>query len=217
MSSRKVDRAKYGPSWTEVILGAALSFALGAILAAAVLIIKPVMKVRELPKEPEKNVLYYIEGSKDDSKGRQWPRKRQMLLAGSSVSLTEDELNTVFSTPAAKPPAAAPGGLIAPGTPNFRLVEGRLQIAVPCTLDVYGFKQDVLVTAVGGFRKGGDGFVFQPDAFYLGSLAVSRLPMAESFVTGRIIAAESIPDDLAAAWKKLSDVSVDGNTLKLTM
>ena len=38
MSSKKLERALYGPSWTEVILGAVLSLALGGVLAAAVLI-----------------------------------------------------------------------------------------------------------------------------------------------------------------------------------
>jgi hypothetical protein len=143
-----------------------------------------------------------------------------MLTAGSSVALTEDELNLVFAAPVEKGKPASPAaldGLIVPGVPNFRFVDGQLQIGVPCMLNVYGFRQEVLVTAVGGFQKGGDGPVFAPDKFYVGSLPVSRLPAIEGIVTKKIIAAEPLPDDLVTAWKKLSAASVDGGMLKLTM
>ncbi len=41
--------------------------------------------------------------------------------------------------------------------------------------------------------------------------------MLEGFVTKKILTAKPLPEDLAAAWKKLSDASIDGKTLKLTM
>ena len=235
MSSKKIDRALYGPSWSEVIIGAALSFVLGAVLAAAVLILRPVQTVRELPKEPAHDTVYYIEGSKDSTKGRQWLRKRQMLDEGASVTLSEDELNAAFASSASqnKPPpvpadkgkaAAAPApataaseGLIVPGNPNFRIHDNQLQVGVPCTLNVYGFKLSVILKATGGFARNGDSIDFVPETFYLGSIAVSRLPMLEGFVTRRILAAQSPPADLMAAWKKLSDITIEGNTLKLTM
>jgi hypothetical protein len=239
MASKKIDRALYGPSWAEVILGAALSFGLGLLLAAALLILKPVPTVRELPKEPVPGVVYYIEGSKDATKGKLWASKHQMLASGTSVALTEDELNAIFasapdkSKPAAAPPApkgqpatpAAPAtpplpanaGLIVPGTPNFRIHDNQLQIAWPCTLNVLGFNQAVIVMATGGFSKTGDGFVFAPDDFYVGSLRVSRLPMLEGLVTKKILEAQPLPADLTAVWQKLSNVAIDGKTLKLTL
>lgn len=249
MSSKKVDRALYGPSWTEVIIGAALSFVIGMILAAAVLVLRPVQTVRELPKEPGRDVVYYIEGSKDSTRGRQWLRKREMLDQGTSVTLSEDELNAAFyttppadkakppapaekGTPAAKakapappPPAAPPAppaaaaseGLLVPGAPNFRMHDNLLQVGVPCTLNVYGFKLSVIVIATGGFAKNDDGIAFVPETFYVGSLPVSRLPMVEGLVTKKILTAQPPPEDLVAAWKKLSDAAIDGKTLKLTM
>ena len=48
----KFDRAHYGPSWVEVILGALLSLALGVVLAVAYFVARPVTLVKELPKEP---------------------------------------------------------------------------------------------------------------------------------------------------------------------
>lgn len=247
MSSKKVERALYGPSWTEVILGAALSFVLGGVLAAAVLIARPVKTVRELPKEAEREraVVYYIEGSRDSTKGRQWQAKHQQLVAGESVVLNEDELNAALgaktvapapapAAPAPKgkgpapktpPPAPAPepaavantGGLIVPSAPNFRIHDNVLQVGVPCTLNVYGFQLPVVVMATGGFAKTGDGVVFAPDSFYIGSLQVNRLPALEGFVTKKILAAQSVPEDLAAAWKKVSDAEIEGKTLKLSM
>ncbi len=201
MSSKKIDRALYGPSWAEVIIGAALSLVLGVILAAAVLVLRPVQTVRELPKEPVRDAVYYIEGSKDSTKGRQWAAKHKLLNDGTSVALTEDELNAAFyvsappgktppppekakagakakapaPAPAPEPPApaevAANEGLIVPGAPNFRIHDNLLQVGIPCTLNVYGFKLSVIVMATGGFGKGGDGVVFVPETFYLGSLA----------------------------------------------
>ncbi|HWA11009.1 MAG TPA: hypothetical protein VG838_16325 [Opitutaceae bacterium] len=250
MASKKVDRALYGPSWAEVILGAALSFVLGAVLAAVVLVLRPVQTVRELPKEPVRDAVYYIEGSKDSTKGKQWLRKKELLNQGTSVALTEDELNAAFyvSPPPAPPkppaPAPAPGAkgkapatpppapepakadvatdaksdaLIAPGQPNFRIHDNLLQVGVPCTLNLYGFKVPVVVMATGSFAKGGDGVVFVPESYYLGSLAINRLPMVEGFVTRKILSAKPVPEDLATAWKKVTDATIEDKTLKLTL
>ena len=233
----------YGPSWAEVIIGAALSFVLGLVFAAVVLILRPVETVKELPKEPVHGVVYYLEGSKDATKGQTWAGKRKQLAAGASVTLTDDELNAVFApapdkskpaapapaekgkpaapaapaAPPAPPPLPANAGLIVPGTPNFRLHDGQIQIAMPCTLNVLGFNQPVIVMATGAFAKTGAGIVFAADDFYVGSLRVSRLPMIEGLVTKKILEAQPLPDDLTAAWQKLSDVTIDGKTLKLTM
>ena len=55
--SKKIDRAAHGPGWAEVILGAVLSIVLGVVLGAVVLIIRPVVVAKELPKEPDPNSL----------------------------------------------------------------------------------------------------------------------------------------------------------------
>ena len=81
-----------GPSWTEVFLGAFLALALGIALGALSLMLKPVLTVKELPKEADRvaSAVYYIEGSRDGNKGSQAETKRKNFAAGQSVSVTAD-------------------------------------------------------------------------------------------------------------------------------
>jgi hypothetical protein len=97
MKNRRLERALYGPTIYEVTFGLLLSLALGAGLAIVFLIFKPAEVVAELPKEDEvkAGTVYYVAGTMDHLKGKQWMRKRQMLLDGTpgEVALTEDDLN----------------------------------------------------------------------------------------------------------------------------
>jgi hypothetical protein len=52
---------------------------------------------------------------------------------------------------------------------------------------------------------------------YLGSCPVQRLPFLASYVRDKFVSAQPIPEDIAMAWRKLANASVEGNTLKLTM
>jgi hypothetical protein len=227
--SKKVDR--HGPSWTEVILGAFLSLILGVVIGALLLILRPVTVAREEPKERAKNMVYYIEGSKDTGRARMAPAKRKSLLEGQSVTLTEDEVNALI-TPAGGAPGAekkaaekakdgkdadksAAAGYLAAGAPNVRIANGELQVAVPVTIDLLG--QKVIAQARGGFEKEGSMFVYKPTEMYLGSCPVQRIPLVAGMVRDQFLKAQPIPDDLKEAWQKLAAVSVQGNTLKLTM
>ncbi len=100
MRNRKLERALYGPTLYEITFGILLSVMLGAALAIAFLIFKPAIVVQELPKldERERGATYFVEGTADMIKGKQWMRKRQMLLEGTpgEISLTEDDLNVWF-------------------------------------------------------------------------------------------------------------------------
>ncbi|HEY0944795.1 MAG TPA: hypothetical protein VGD81_05990 [Opitutaceae bacterium] len=218
---QKVERALYGPSISEVTLGAVLSVALGVIVAAVYLVAKPVEKVRELPKEPASDVVYYLEGSRDSTKGKQWMRKRQMLVEGQSaeIALTEDELNA-WAGAGAKPATdttSAASGIIRAESVNFRVRDGWLQIGVPSTFDVFGFVVPVVLQARGDFEKQGDQFVFVPREFMIGSLPAHRLPGLEGLLGNKLLASQNLPEDIATAWKKLADARVDGNTLRLTL
>jgi hypothetical protein len=112
---------------------------------------------------------------------------------------------------------ASTGELLALGGPNFHIANGTVQIAVPVTLNVLGLEQSVTVLATGNFVKKDASFAFQPDTLYFGSCPMQRLPFAAGFVANKVLAAQPIPDDVAAAWPKLASVAVEGNALKLTM
>lgn len=218
--NKKLQRELNGPSWTEVILGALLSLCLGVVLAAAFLVLKPVSKVKELPKEPDPKVVYFLEGSQDSGRARQAASKEKAFLQGGSVVLTEDEANTLISPPAkpgAKPAEPPPEKTLSAGSPNVRIRRSLLQVAVPIRLNVYGLQHEIIVQARGGFEKRADVFVFVPNEFLVGSCPLQQLPMVQAMLTKRFIAAVTIPEDLATAWRKLSDVAVEGSTLRLTV
>lgn len=225
--NKKIERELHGPSWTEVILGAVLSLILGVVLAAAWLVFKPVAAVREMPKEPAPDVVYYLEGSRDSFKARQASAKQRAFVQGESVELHEEELNLLtaprVTTPAATPgqtqaaPAAAEKGLVTPGAPNFRIRDGAMQIGVPLELSLLGFKQRVIMQARGGFASRGERVVFAPDEFYVGSCPIQRLPFVEGMLMKRIMAEADIPEELATAWSNVSEAAIEGSTLQLTM
>ncbi len=218
--SKKIDRALYGPSWTEVLLGAFLSVLLGGALAAAYLITKPVQTVRELPKEPVPGVVYHFEGSRDSSRGRTWQNKLQQLAVGRPITLIEDELNAAAA--ALQPPAAKKGAeegkkpMFSAGLANFRIREGEMQVAVPLTLNSFDLGLSTLVQAQGVFERDGEAYVFAPSSLRIGSCQVERLPFVASFVRNRIREAFVAPDAVEAAWGRLSAVRLEGSQLHLT-
>jgi hypothetical protein len=222
--NKKVMRAMYGPSITEVVLGAVLSLAVGVVLAALYLVFKPVSVVAQLPTldKREEGMVYYIQGAKDAAQGQQLLRKQQLFVEGSSIALTEDELNTwIASNSAAPKKAAADSKAPAANEFNFRLLtengKGLLQIGFPCTLDLLGLSGSVIIQMQGTFVKEDDEFVYEPSMLWIGSLPLQRIPVLPAIVMKKIYSAQQLPDDLLAAWKKLENVSIDGHTLRLTM
>lgn len=240
--SRKIDRALRGPSWIEVVLGALISLVLGVLLGAALLIFRPVVVVKEMPKgdKLDPNAIYFVEGSRDGARGRDATAKRNAFVGGQTVTVIEDELNalagpaTPFASaaapkpgekkapekaPVAKAPAAdaASDDLLVTGTPNFRVRDGALQVGVPVTVNLLGMSEDVVVQTRGGFAKQGDVFAYEPSEFYLGCLPLNRLPIVSKYAREKFLNAQAIPDDIKGAWAKLANVSVEGNVLKLTM
>jgi hypothetical protein len=232
--SRKIDRALRGPSLVEVVLGAVFSLVIGVVLGAALLIFRPVTVVKELPKAEARdpNAIYFVEGSRENSRAREAAAKRKAFAEGQSISVIEDELNaqagpaTAFAPPAnpaaakkAADEAAASDQTIVIGTPNFRIREGKFQIGVPVTLNVsyIGFTEKVVVQTRGGFEKQGDAFVYQPDTFYVGCLPVQRIPILSRYARDQFLNSQPIPDEIKASWMKLASVSVEGNVLNLKM
>jgi hypothetical protein len=241
MAAQKLEKALYGPSLMEVILGVILGLLAGVVAACVFLVFKPVPTVPTLPKEakdPLQSTVYFVPGSTLSGKSRNWQLKQKQLIAGTAVLLVEDELNAwAMSLPnaapavpakpvkpakPAKPGEAAPStpapeGYIIPATPNFRIVDGRLTIGLKCTLNWYGLMQDVTVQTTGTFRKDGDQFTFVPETVYLGSCPLHMLPAASNLLLSTIAAKLKIPDEIRAAWAKLNIVALEGSTLKLAV
>ena len=118
---------------------------------------------------------------------------------------------------------ASSGELLTLGGANFHIINDTannahaVQIAVPVTVSVFGLDQVVTVLATGNFVKKGEAFAFEPATLMLGSCPMQRLPLAAGYVAKKFLNAQPVPDDIAAAWPKLADVTVEGNTLKLAM
>ncbi len=211
--------AASGPSWTEVILGAFLSILLGATLAAVFLVLKPVQITKAPPADEERKAgeVYYIEGSRNASNLRALQQKQADFFAGQSVRFTEEELNfLVAPAPAAKAPAEAENMLSA-GTPNFRIADDLLQIGVPLNLNVLGYAPTIVAQVRGTFVRSDHVFALEPSEFYIGSCPLHRIPGAAPYVLRKLIQSAAVPEEAAVAWGNLSDVSVQGRTLQLTM
>jgi hypothetical protein len=183
--------------------------------------------------------VYYLEGSRESAKASAAAQKRAAFVGGQSVSVVEDELNALISGPA---PAAAKGGekggdkgksaekakepekpsaggdgMLALGKPDIRMRDGVLQVAVPVTVNTLDLGLKLTAQARGTFVKKGDMFVFEPTEWSLGSLPLQRLPLLGSMTRDTFITGQAIPDDIKAAWKKATQVAIEGNILKITM
>jgi hypothetical protein len=217
--NKNVQRAMYGPGIVEVVFGAALSLALGMVLAGLYLVLKPVAVVDKLPAadKREEGMVYYVQGEKGEGEGGQLLRKQQLFLEGRSVILNEAELNTWMASSNSAPKKPADPKAPAANELNFHLDRGVLQIGLPYTLDLLGLSGAVIIQMQGAFEKEGDEFVYEPSTIYIGSLPAQRIPILLTLLKKKLYSAQELPDDLAAAWKKLANVSIQGNVLRLTM
>jgi hypothetical protein len=237
MADKKLEKALYGPSMTEVALGAVLGLIVGVLAACVYLVFKPVSQVKELPKEVSRSVVYYIPGNEGGAKSKNWQAKQKQFLSNPtfSLSLVEEELNAWAATlavptappppPPAKPgakPAAAPAdapkpatdGIFNPGRPNFRVVDGKLQIGGKCLLNWYGLTYEITVVTTGTFKKSGDSVVYLPDTVYLGSCPVHLLPAVSGPLMSHLISRVKVPDEIHSAWTKLASITIEGTALK---
>lgn len=222
MADKKIEKALYGPSLTEVALGALLGLLAGVLMASGYLVFKPVEVIKAPPEEPSISTVYYQAGSESSAKSRGWQAKQQKFVAGQPIVVVEDELNA-WAASMRKPSAPkkegqeapAAEGILIPDVPNFRFVENKLQIGLKCTLNWYGLARDVTVQAVGDFRKSGSEFVFVPDKIYLGSCPVHLIPGVSGLLVSQLITRSNIPDEIRAAWAQLGAVSIEGDTLTL--
>ena len=212
------ERALQGPGLFEIIFGAALSLALGVVLAAVWLVLKPVESVKEPSADASPSVVYYVAGQTNSGGARTWMRKRQVLAEGQSGDLviSEQELNA-WASAAIKPPAADATATLVPGQLNFRIHEGALQIASPTTLSVLGLSFPVIIQARGTFSPHNGSLAFDPQEFFFGSLAVHRIPRLNHWMIGKLSRLQSLPDDVVAGWKKVTKATIEGESLTLSL
>jgi hypothetical protein len=226
---KKNKKEKDGPGWTEVILGAILAVILGVVLGAGLMVTKPVNKVTAIPKDAPAGAVYYIEGSKDLSTIGA-TEKRKAFVGGESVDVQEGELNALFASkakpsspppPAAKPgdkspPPPAPDAKMIATTPlNARIHDSKITFADTVTLSLFGITEAVIVQATGTFSKGGSGFEFAPESVYVGGCPVQVLLVVRGWIMKKLLFTDPVPDDIAAAWSKIADVTIEGNKLRL--
>ncbi len=222
MSAKKSQK---GPSQVEIVLGVVLSVALGIVLGAVYLALKPVHKVREVPKDAPSGAVYYIEGIRDFNKSADMAAKRKAFAAGESVDLEEGELNVMFSSLGGTSGPAKPADKSAPvepkavviGSPNVRIHGGKIQFADTLTVNLFGVTETLIVQSTGAFERRGSGFEFVPEVFYVGGCPLQRIPIVGSWLLRKTLLAQPVPDDIAAGWSKLADVTIDGSLLKLKM
>lgn len=232
------------PGLVEIIIGSILSVVLGALLAATILIVKPVEVLKEPPKEVEAGKIYYFAGSKDWNAGQQWRFKKDSLAQGHSVRVSEDELNAWVEniypmlpvetvrpapkgkdgkTPARKPSAknGEAGPPIQTGTPNFRLMGDTMKIGVTYYVDLFGWWSfSVVAQTEGTFikpKRGDAPIYFQPDSLYVGSLPIHKLLVARPIVFSQLVNTFEFPADLKQTWAKCAEVKIENRQLVLKL
>lgn len=222
VSNKKIERAANGPGMMEITFGVLLSVTLGVLLGVLHLVFKPVAVVEKPADDAITGQVYFIQGSVNSTKARQWMRKRQMLADGGSVdvSFTEEELNAWMANtaaPQAKKGAENAQSLFTPETINFRLRDGKFQVGLVGQLAVFGFTHDMVFQSQGTFEPGAEGFRFVPAELYVGSLPVHKIPGAAPLLIQKIIAAQQLPEDLSKTWAQMKLVAVEGNALRVVL
>ena len=202
------------PGIAGVIIGATLSIVLGALLAGIHLIFKPVEIVKALPKEPVDGVRYYVEGGGAAAAGKAWERKAEALATGrGEVGFAEGDLNawaqaTFKTTPEAEEAKKAATFLLAPGTPNLRLVGGELQLGVVTELVYFGTITPLVVQAHGGFEQDAAGWRYAPKEVYLGYFPLHRIPALLGLVAARVGAEGNLPPEVATVLTRATAITV---------
>ena len=115
------------------------------------------------------------------------------------------------------PEEQAPTDLITPSVINFRIRDGVVQVGLPTTVSALGYTFPVVSQTRGTLQKEGDMYVFVPETIMIGSLPLHRFPNATEYVMQKVMASDSLPAELMAAWKKVKNVTVEGNAIKLTI
>lgn len=209
------------PGVISVFIGAVLSVAVGAILAAVHLASQPVEVMKTAPKEaPPPEKLYLVLGESGGA-GKAWQTKQDGLEAGSGViSLKESELNawSEATFEVAKLDDAQKNGtvMILAGVPNFRIEGSDLRVALVNTLNFFGSEAPLVLQARGGFEKGASGWRFVPSEARLGALPLHKIPALLPVLADRF-GADRLPAVVDKVMREAQDISVRDGALVVGM
>ena len=183
----------------------------------------PAQTVRKQPTGDERkpHTVYYVQPTTGSAPS--YEMKEQALLGAQrgTITLTAAELNTWAADTFrfAKPPSEMEGSVVMiPSSPKFNFAEdGTLSMAVMLEVKTYGKSHKVLFQTQGTFTMGAEGPEFVPEESYLGSARLPRevvTPLIGDFIY-KIFSSAEASWPLQDAWNQLSDVRIEGNTLKL--
>jgi hypothetical protein len=221
MSVQGLTRGRAGRAggYAGSLVAAGLSVLAGAGLAAALLAIQPVNRVKELPaaSERERGAVYFVEGQRDPARMRSAPAKIESLLRGQRVTFAEEDINGLLEAGMAARGKTPDDAAVSPGSPNVRIRDGVVQVALEVTVKVLGLKQKILVQARGGFVAESGQWVFAPQELRVGGLPLERIPLAVGWVQARWLDPRRFFPELAAAWNRIGQIAVEDSVVRVSL
>jgi hypothetical protein len=198
----------------RALINIALATLLGILAATLFLVFKPARQAAEPPAAPERGTVYFVKGKTHPGAARLWAEKRARINKGLpfDMELREQELNAWMASGfAAEKPSSFS---LSPESPNFRLADGALQIALPFKLTLFGKTFPVVLQARGKITRDADGFIYAPEEIHAGSLPLHAIGLG-GFAFRKATGLLEQPGDIAAAWRKLTVAEINGNVLHL--
>jgi len=166
---------------------------------------------------------YYFSGAVGGAS--HWRPARRALLRGerATVTVTTRGLNAWFD---AEFGGLAPPGkddqssiMVEPEVPVAHLRDGRLQLATPVKLTVFGREREVVVIGEGRFADG-PAPAFRIERLRFNSAPAPMAAMFGSSVMRRLSAAFRKAEEfgrLSDAWRSVHSAEIEGDTLRLTI
>ncbi len=213
-----------GPRPVEIAIAAVLSLILGVVGAAVFLAFQEPEEVVGTPPEEDRvfGVVYYVPPSMGNQAHATWQVKQTAVQQGRSgtIPLVAEELNQWAAR--TFPESDEEGGdkpaiHVSPGTPGFRMEEGVFHVSMPLEWSAFGASREFLGQAHGGFAEENGVHVFDYERVYIGSMPVPGILGLSDMVVNRVASAFEVSDELREGWAGLESVTVEEETLQLTI
>jgi len=211
-----------GPKPVEIAVGGVLSVLLGIMGGALFLALQAPVEVKELPPENERDLagVYFIRGKSGAQEHQTWSIKKEAVNSSRSgeFEVVEQELN-LWAVNDFRQTGGGGGGMlhIKPNTPNFRIADSRLQVALPLEWNVFGARRKIESQAAGTFRQRNGVFTFVPERVYIGACPVPKIFGLSDYFVNKVVAAFDIAPELSDGWAQIQDVSLDGEKLRIVI